>query len=264
MNGAKIGQNRFAVVGYGGKGIFSRPHIRTAKGQIWSNSLNLQDTLKDLPLSDDATSGDVFAALRYAVDMPYRAGVSKQFILISCSNDCQASSYADALTLLIENDIKLHLLQPLDLVIKRKINSQEDKNVYGFDADEVFTVRNVRNLQGDRELRRQLVLPKDFCTPLALETNGTLFDLEKMINSQSTEIKQFVDIFAHRVAATAQPSPCQRCDCIGDRDGNGSILCQRCVSPILERLEKLWEKLVQENNLENQSSSEDVPSLPFI
>lgn len=94
-------------------------------------------------------------------------------------------------------------------------------------------------MQGDRELRRQLVLPKDFCTPLALETNGTLFDLEKMVSSQSTEIKQFVDIFAHRVAATAQPSPCQRCDCIGDRDGNGTILCQRCVSPILERLEKV-------------------------
>lgn len=143
LNGAKIGQNRFAVVGYGGKGIFSRPHIRTAKGQIWSNSLNLQDTLKDLPLSDDATSGDVFAALRYAVDMPYRAGVSKQFILISCSNDCQASSYADALTLLIENDIKLHLLQPLDLVIKRKTNSQEDKVSFLFFQKDITNPRIV-------------------------------------------------------------------------------------------------------------------------
>jgi len=258
LNGANISQNRFAVVGFGGKGILSKPHIRTTKGQIWSSSLSLQDTLKDLPLNDDGMSGNVYAALRYAVDMPYRAGVSKQFILISCSNDCEASSYADALTLLIENDIKLHLLQPLDLVVKR---SQEDKNVYGFDTDEVFTVRNIRNPQGDRELRRQLAMPKDFCTPLALETNGTVFDLKKMINSQSTEIKQFVDIFAHRVAATAQPSPCQRCDCIGDHDGNGSLLCQQCISPILERLEKIWEKLVHENNLEDQSSTEDAPSL---
>lgn len=127
LNGANISQNRFAVVGYGGKGIFNKPHTRTAKGQIWSNSLNLQNTLKDLPLNDDGVSGDIFSALRYAVDMSYRAGVSKQFILISCSNDCQASSYADALTLLIENDIKLHLLQPLDLIVKGKSSFQEDK-----------------------------------------------------------------------------------------------------------------------------------------
>merc|ERR1712137_925158 len=111
--------------------------------------------------------------------------------------------YADALTLLIENDIKLHLLQPLDLIVKGKSSFQEDKNVYGFNADEVFTIRNVRNLQGDRELRRQLVLPKDFCTPLALETNGTLFDLEK-----------------------------------------------------------IWEKLVHENLLEDLSTSANTPSLP--
>jgi len=99
-------------------------------------------------------------------------------------------------------------------------------------------VRNVRSFRGDRELRRQLAVPKDFCTPLALETNGTLFDLNKMTDSPS-QAKKFVDVFARRFAASAEPSRCQRCDCIGDRDGVGSILCQRCVSPILERFFKV-------------------------
>lgn len=105
----------------------------------------------------------------------------------------------------------------------------------------MYTVRNVRSMKGDRELRRQLALPKDFCTPLALETNGTLFDLKKMMpgSQQQQQIKKFIDIFARRVAATADPSPCQRCDCIANRDGIGSILCQRCVSPVLERLDKV-------------------------
>ena len=112
--------------------------------------------------------------------------------------------------------------------------------MFGFDAEEVYTVRNVRSLRGDRELRRQLAMPKDFCTPLALETNGTLFDLKKMMpGQQQQQTKKFVDIFARRVAATGEPSPCQRCDCIGDRDGIGSILCQRCVSPVMERLDKV-------------------------
>lgn len=115
-----------------------------------------------------------------------------------------------------------------------------NQNVFGFDAEEVYTVRNVRNLKGDRELRRQLILPKDFCAPLALETNGTLFDLKKMMSSQlQQQTKKFIDIFARRVAATGEPSPCQRCDCIGDRDGIGSILCQRCVSPVIERLDNV-------------------------
>lgn len=114
------------------------------------------------------------------------------------------------------------------------------QGVYGFDSDEVYTVRNVRSLKGDRELRRQLAVPKDYCTPLALETNGTLFDLKKMENKLGTQkIKKFVDIFSRRIAITAEPSPCQRCDCIGDRDGIGSIFCQRCISPILERFDKV-------------------------
>lgn len=110
----------------------------------------------------------------------------------------------------------------------------------------MFTARNVRSLKGDRELRRQLSIPKDFCTPLALETNGTLFDLKKMMllssdvaGPTSLQAKKFIDIFARRVAATGEPSPCQRCDCIGDRDGIGAVLCQRCVSPVLERLDKV-------------------------
>lgn len=114
--------------------------------------------------------------------------------------------------------------------------------MFGFDAEEVYTVRNIRSLKGDRELRRQLALPKDFCTPLALETNGTLFDLKKMMpaaQQQQQLTKKFVDVVARRIAATGEPSPCQRCDCIGDRDGIGSILCQRCVSPVLERLDKV-------------------------
>jgi hypothetical protein len=113
------------------------------------------------------------------------------------------------------------------------------QNVFGFGAEEVYTIRNIRNLRGDRELRRQLVIPKDFCTPLALETNGTLFDLKKMSNDNAIQAKKFVDVFARRFSATAEPSDCQRCDCIGDRDGVGNILCQRCVSPILERFIKV-------------------------
>jgi len=252
-----INQSRFAVVGFGGKNIHEQPHIHTAGGQIWSTSKNIQATLEDIPFDGDKKA-DIFAALRYAINLPFRAGVSKQIVLTSCASDCEASGYADALTLLIENDIKMHLLQPRDLTVKRKSTSDEFKYVFGFDAEQVFTVRNVRSMKGDRELRRHLVIPKDFCTPLALETNGALFDLKKMTTDNGPQAKKFIDVFARRFATTANPSECQRCDCIGDRDGIGSILCQRCESPILERFTKHWEQLVYENELENSEIVSDI------
>lgn len=128
-----IQQNRFAVVGYGGRGgpLFQQPHIRTVDGgQIWSNRKGIQLALEDLPLvsQQEEAPSDVHAALRYAINLPYRVGVSKQFVLVSCGDsECQASSYADALTLLIENDVKLHLLQPRNFIVKGKNSSDELK-----------------------------------------------------------------------------------------------------------------------------------------
>ena len=122
-----ISQNRFAVIGYGGKGVFLKPHIRTTENQIWSSGKSVQTALEGLPIVNNDVPGDVFAALNYAVNLPYRAGVSKQIVVLSCGNDCKANSYADALTLLIENDIKLHLLQPSELAVKGRTNSEEIK-----------------------------------------------------------------------------------------------------------------------------------------
>ncbi len=125
-----ITQNRYAVIGYGGRGkLLNRPHIRTTEGQIWSNRKSVQTTLEDLPLVEENQISDITAAIRYAVNMPFRVGVSKQIILVSCGSDCQAKSYADTLTLLIENDIKLHLIQPRDLIVKGRNNSDELKAI---------------------------------------------------------------------------------------------------------------------------------------
>lgn len=146
-----IQNNRFAVVGFGGRGqLLSQPHVRTSDGQIWSNRKSVQTAMEDLPLNDDTQPGDIHAALRYAVNLSYRAGVSKQFVLISCGRDCSASSYADTLTLLIENDIRLHLLQPRDLIVKGRNSSEELKvqltalTIDGAGIDFLFLAEHLR------------------------------------------------------------------------------------------------------------------------
>lgn len=122
--------NRFAVLGFGGKSgsVFAQPHIRTADGgQIWTNRKSIQAVLDNMQY-DGSEASDVNAALRFAVNLPFRVGVSKQFILVSCEDaKCSASSYADTLTLLIENDVRLHLLQPRNLIVRGRTSSEELK-----------------------------------------------------------------------------------------------------------------------------------------
>lgn len=123
--------NRFAVVGFGGKAgsVFQQPHIRTADGgQVWSNRKSVQTALETMQLEGGSGVSDIHAALRFAVNLPFRVGVSKQFVLVSCEDaQCSASSYADTLTLLIENDVRLHLLQPRNLIVKGRSSSDEFK-----------------------------------------------------------------------------------------------------------------------------------------
>jgi len=76
-------------------------------------------------------------------------------------------------------------------------------------------------------------MPKDLCTPLAMETSGTLFNL-KMLSRPATS-KKFVDVWSRRVAATSKPSDCQICECLPDRDGGPTTLCHPCISPNLQK-----------------------------
>lgn len=89
-------------------------------------------------------------------------------------------------------------------------------------------------------------MSKDLCTPLALETNGTVFNLDRMSNSALGDgpaipvlNKKFVDVWSRRVASLALPAACQRCDCVADQDGSGRAICQRCLSPSIEQFLKV-------------------------
>jgi predicted Zn-ribbon and HTH transcriptional regulator len=81
------------------------------------------------------------------------------------------------------------------------------------------------------------------CTPLAFETNGTLFNMDHLIqNNKGTHrfnVKKFIDVWARRVALTAKPSQCQKCQCVANEDGVGQIMCSKCLSPSVEHFLKV-------------------------
>lgn len=109
------------------------------------------------------------------------------------------------------------------------------KIFYGLDAAKSYTKKDARILTGDIDLRRQVKLSKNilgYCTPLSLETNGTIFSGDKLRREKLALIKKFASVFAKRVALTAEPNKCQLCECTADNNGVTQMECMPCVYPM--------------------------------
>ena len=132
---------------------------------------------------------------------------------------------------LLEHDITLHILMDGDFQFDK---GRLSKIFYGLDASKSYTKKDSRTLMGDVDLRKQVKLPKSalgYCTPLSLESNGTIFSGNKLRFGKVASIKKFASVFAKRVAISAGPNPCQHCECIADNDGITKMECMPCVYP---------------------------------
>ena len=231
-----ITQNRFAIIGYGGDDIYRQPHIETIKGDIWGNSGAAGQALDRVAsaLADaDGNAGPVddtgvFEAIREGCRLPFRGGVSKQIVLFSCSA-CPYIETEFPFTLKVLNlmDVTLHIVAETNFQMN-KVSKQPDSKVVALGSHLAYTFKDLhsRRRAGSALLRPHVRTPKDFCSPLAIETNGTVFDAARWG-------KPLRHLMAEVVAEAADPSPCQECDCFADRDGVGKLECRTCISATL-------------------------------
>uniref|UniRef100_A0A131YLK2 Microtubule associated complex n=1 Tax=Rhipicephalus appendiculatus TaxID=34631 RepID=A0A131YLK2_RHIAP len=223
---------RYAVVGFGGDGFYARPHVVTADGQIFSSIRALVSAFGSLTIGDGES--DPLAAVAYAGQLPVRMASAQTMILVKCTTckpDDDSSMYADIYRMLIDRGVHLHILDDDDFNVRTASKPSKSKRIFGVDYRLAFTVKDVKDMQGDAELHSQIRLPKDFCVPLALESNGTLFSSMKMFEKRNIN-KKFLDVMSRRVAISSAPD-CQICECVSLDDGVGQSLCSRCVSPTL-------------------------------
>ena len=157
-------------------------------------------------MSSNGTGGDVFEAMKYGARMTTRPGVPKVMILITCDYITDGYFYGDAITMLKEELIQLHYINPLSLELRNRKQTLVN-NILGFDKSSAFTVKNLNSLTGDVALRGQLRVPKDYLSTLATESGGSVFTQTSFIRS-SRDFKYAVSIFARRVARTAIPNDC--------------------------------------------------------
>ncbi|KAL3212343.1 hypothetical protein MRX96_036005 [Rhipicephalus microplus] len=174
------------------------------------------------------------SSVAYAGQLPIRMASAQTMILVKCTtckpND-DSSMYADIYRMLIDRGVHLHILDDDDFNVRTASKPSKSKRIFGVDHRLAFTVKDVKDMLGDAELHSQIRLPKDFCVPLALESNGTLFSSMKMFEKRNLN-KKFLDVMSRRVAMSSAPD-CQICECVSLDDGVGQSLCSRCVSPTL-------------------------------
>uniref|UniRef100_A0A182M2K1 Vitellogenin domain-containing protein n=1 Tax=Anopheles culicifacies TaxID=139723 RepID=A0A182M2K1_9DIPT len=225
----------FGVVAFGGSAPFDRAHSIVVGNNVFERHNRLQPFFDHITIGN-GTNEDIFDAIIKASKLVFRPGASKTFILLPCSR-CFGSrmrlDFSSLAQLLVENDIKLHILADHDLSFQK---SRVSRLFYGMDSQLAYTKKDVKQLKGDRELRRQIRLPKQTlgeCIALALETDGSIFGGHKLRQDRSNtnNTKKFIKVFAKRIAVSAQPNNCQTCECTGHNTGVAYMQCTPCHYP---------------------------------
>uniref|UniRef100_A0A182IB32 Uncharacterized protein n=1 Tax=Anopheles arabiensis TaxID=7173 RepID=A0A182IB32_ANOAR len=230
-----IDDTLFGVVTFGGSAPFDRAHSVVVGNSVFEMHNGTQPFFDHVKIGN-GTNEDIFDAITMASNLVFRPGASKTFVLLPCSR-CVASKmkldFSSIVQLLVENDIKLHILADQELSFQK---SRVSRLFYGMDSQMVYTKKDVKELIGDAELRRQIQLPKATlgeCIALAMETNGSIFGGHKLRQDRSNtaNTKKFIKVFAKRIAASALPNSCQTCECTGHNTGVAYMQCTPCNYP---------------------------------
>lgn len=79
----KLVDNRFALVVFGGPGIWSKPRSVIINNEIFTNAQSYVHYFDNIPTGNG--SSDIFNAITFAKSLIYRPGVSKSIILLPCT-----------------------------------------------------------------------------------------------------------------------------------------------------------------------------------
>ena len=198
--------------------------------------------LKMVDASGEVSADDgIPQSLQFAARLHFRPGVVKSFILVTCgTKELSSAQYGDAMTLLSEQGIQLHLMTPLELQFQGpSTRTRLLSRIYGFNAHSVMTASGP-----NRELRKQLADPKNLLTTLVEESAGSIYNLNRLEARKRSSVKRASTIISQSVAQenSNHALECQVCDCLSTVDGQGRLMCHRCISPSIDIVLQNWQR----------------------
>lgn len=232
LRSKELKNNQFGLIGYGGEGIHNDDHTHTVSGKILGNSKEFSKAVENLQVNIVGENTDVFKALRKAAKYPFRAGVAKSIVLLTCS-ECteQAARYNEIAYNLRTRGISLHVIMNHEFLLgPHDVETPKTNYLFGIDKETAFTSRHVadQELNGDQDLFRMIQTPETMCARLAQETDGSFFSMNKLVAGRVRFQKHFVDVFSRRVAKSAVVPACQVCECEADANGAARSVCKPC------------------------------------
>lgn len=87
-----LSDNRWALVIFGGNGVYDKPRNLIRNNQIFTRNLSHFASYFDQIKIGDGNE-DIFEAIRFSTSLVFRAGVSKTFLLFPCSG-CEFKNQA--------------------------------------------------------------------------------------------------------------------------------------------------------------------------
>ena len=124
-------QNQFGLVGFGGNAIVEGVHSRSIKGKIMGDARQFHASIRGLTYSDGADN-NALEALRYAAMYPFRTGVSKTIVLVTCGACTEQDVKFSAIeTLLQDRDITLHYMTEHHFKMNADIKSPKSNYIFG-------------------------------------------------------------------------------------------------------------------------------------
>ncbi|KAL9926249.1 apolipoprotein lipid transfer particle isoform 1-T7 [Glossina fuscipes fuscipes] len=254
----QISNNRYAVISFGGLPPFDKPRSIYHENSVFTTDYNKLTKYFSYIKTGNGTNHDILQAISTATHLNFRPGVSKTFILLPCSN-CASKhmrfDYTSILQYMLEEGVNLHILADTEFEFEK---TRKLRHFFGLDRNFVYSKRFP---EGDAEARRQLHISRNnlgICTPLALETDGTVFSARRLMPERKYPIKRFATIFAKRVVKTAIPKVNQTCECSGYNTGVAYLACSPSTNLVEDFDINDYES--EFDDWESQEDEDDIPS----
>merc|ERR1712180_431412 len=183
--------NLFGLTAFGGPGVHNAPHFHTIEGDLMNTGRKFVRGVRAMEFLEETPVNNVEAAIAFAAaNYPWRTGVVRNIIVVSCSS-CQTTltPASDLGATLTATNVHVHMLRDLELAFrggKRAANAA---------------------------LLAQLAVPKETCIPMIMETEGSFFTINSFTSGRVREQKKLISVVSRRVASTSVPASCQICEC---------------------------------------------------
>ncbi|XP_070550723.1 apolipophorins-like [Ptychodera flava] len=216
LEGEGIIDNRYSLIGYGGKRIHADARQHTIRGGIFKEEKNFNRGAKALKF-EGQWGTDAFEAIKLASELKFRPQASRLIFLVTEDERSAVNSslrIEEVQQLLENNGIVLNVISEYAALQKNTIR------IVGISHDGYL----ISGKDKDRKYKLLDRVGEDYAK-LASATRGSLYRLDMLMDSNDDLFKKVPDITAKQVRFDVEKTY-KSCQCVRNADGRAISRCK--------------------------------------